>query len=111
MYIICFTLGVQCKVYIKNLTLGVQCTVYITNFTLGVQCKDYNGDQVYRLEVQTPNQIEYLQNLENNGADFWTEVLTTFIIIIIIIVSNVIIIQFCRGICPILCTVKKLQFS
>lgn len=29
---------------------------------------------MYRLEVQTPNQIEYLQNLENNGADFWTEI-------------------------------------
>ncbi|XP_023330917.1 carboxypeptidase B [Eurytemora carolleeae] len=40
----------------------------------GVQCREYNGDQVYRLEVQTPNQIEYLQNLQNNGADFWTEV-------------------------------------
>ena len=86
-YITCFTLGVQFKVYINNLTLGVQCTVYITNFTLGVQCKEYNGDQVYRLEVQTPNQIEYLQNLENNGADFWTEVLTTFIIIIIIVIN------------------------
>ena len=51
--------------------------MYITNFTIGVQCKEYSGDQVYRLEVQTPNQIEYLQNLENNGADFWTEVLIT----------------------------------
>ena len=51
--------------------------MYITNFTIGVQCTEYNGDQVYRLEVQTPNQIEYLQNLENNGADFWTEVLIT----------------------------------
>ena len=51
--------------------------MYITNFTLGVQCTEYSGDQVYRLEVQTPNQIEYLQNLENNGADFWTEVLIT----------------------------------
>ena len=60
--------------------------MYITNFTIGVQSKEYSGDQVYRLEVQTPNQIEYLQNLENNGADFWTEVLTTIIIIIIIVI-------------------------
>ena len=57
--------------------LYTRCTVYITNFTIGVQSKEYSGDQVYRLEVQTPNQIEYLQNLENNGADFWTEVLIT----------------------------------
>lgn len=29
---------------------------------------------MYRLDVQTPRHIEYLQTLEKNGADFWTEI-------------------------------------